>query len=124
MVENGVSRFLRVTVVRDFGTTVEVNDGIKDGDQVIHNPPVDLADGRKVKVRPGPAGQAVVSWSRMVQLGNASLDALTSTGGAATLTIARVLKTSKGSPLGGCTTPTRIVLMSCGRDRGKTCVRV
>jgi RND family efflux transporter MFP subunit len=57
VVENGVARIRAVTVVRDFGTTVEVNAGVKDGDQVILNPPVDLADGRKVKVRPGPPAQ-------------------------------------------------------------------
>jgi RND family efflux transporter MFP subunit len=57
VVENGVARIRAVTVVRDFGTTVEVNAGVKDGDQVILNPPVDLTDGRKVKVRPGPPAQ-------------------------------------------------------------------
>src|SRR5271169_984199 len=40
VVENGVARVRRVTVTRDFGTTVEVNVGVKDGDQVILNPPV------------------------------------------------------------------------------------
>ncbi len=57
VVEDGVARIHHVTVVRDFGTTVEVSAGVKDGDQVILNPPVDLADGHKVKVRPGPAAQ-------------------------------------------------------------------
>ena len=57
MVEEGVARIRPVTVVRDFGTTVEVSAGVKDGDQVILNPPVDLVDGRKIKVRPAPAGQ-------------------------------------------------------------------
>jgi RND family efflux transporter MFP subunit len=57
VVEEGVARIRAVNVVRDFGTTVEVNAGVKDGDQVILNPPVDLTDGRKVKVRPGPPGQ-------------------------------------------------------------------
>jgi RND family efflux transporter MFP subunit len=57
VVEDGVARIRAVNVVRDFGTTVEVNAGVKDGDQVILNPPVDLTDGRKVKVRPGPPGQ-------------------------------------------------------------------
>jgi hypothetical protein len=46
-----------VTVVRDFGTTLEVSAGVKDGDQVILNPPVDLTDGRKVTVRPAPPAQ-------------------------------------------------------------------
>ena len=57
VVEDGVAHVHPVTVVRDFGTTVEVSAGVKDGDQVILNPPVDLTDGRKVKVRPGPPGQ-------------------------------------------------------------------
>jgi RND family efflux transporter MFP subunit len=54
VVEDGVARIHPITVVRDFGTTVEVSAGVKDGDQVILNPPVDLTDGRKVKIRPGP----------------------------------------------------------------------
>jgi RND family efflux transporter MFP subunit len=57
VVEDGVARIHPVTVVRDFGTTVEVDAGVKDGDQVILNPPVDLTDGRKVNVRPGPPAQ-------------------------------------------------------------------
>ncbi len=57
VVEGGVARIHPVTVVRDFGTTVEVSAGVKDGDQVILNPPVDLTDGRKVNVRPAPPAQ-------------------------------------------------------------------
>ena len=57
VVENGVARVHHVNVVRDFGTTVEVNAGVKDGDQVILNPSVDLDDGHKVQVRPGPPAQ-------------------------------------------------------------------
>jgi RND family efflux transporter MFP subunit len=57
VVENGVARIHRVTVVRDFGTTVEVNAGVKDGDQVILNPPVDLTDGNKVQIKPAPPAQ-------------------------------------------------------------------
>ncbi len=57
VVENGVARVRRVTLARDFGTTVEVSAGVKDGDQVILNPPVDLTDGHKVKVRQAPPGQ-------------------------------------------------------------------
>jgi RND family efflux transporter MFP subunit len=57
VVENGVARVHHVNVVRDFGTTVEVNSGVKDSDQVILNPPVDLTDGHKVQVRPGPPAQ-------------------------------------------------------------------
>jgi RND family efflux transporter MFP subunit len=51
VVENGIVHFRNIAVTRDFGTTVEVNDGVKPGDQVILNPPVDLADGSKVEAR-------------------------------------------------------------------------
>jgi RND family efflux transporter MFP subunit len=57
VVENGVARIRPVNVVRDFGTTLEVNKGVKDGDQVILAPPVDLQDGHKVNIRTAPAGQ-------------------------------------------------------------------
>jgi RND family efflux transporter MFP subunit len=57
VVENGIAHIRRVTVVRDFGTTVEVSAGVKDGDQVILNPPVDLTDGHKVEIRPAPPAQ-------------------------------------------------------------------
>jgi RND family efflux transporter MFP subunit len=57
VVEDGVAHTRPVTVARDFGTTVEVSAGVKDGDQVILNPPVDLIDGHKVKVGPAPPGQ-------------------------------------------------------------------
>jgi RND family efflux transporter MFP subunit len=57
VVENGIARIHPVTVVRDFGTSVEVSAGVKDGDQVILNPPVDLIDGNKVQVRPAPPAQ-------------------------------------------------------------------
>jgi RND family efflux transporter MFP subunit len=54
VVEDGIAHLHSVNVVRDFGTTVEVNSGVKDGDQVILTPPVDIADGQKVSVRPKP----------------------------------------------------------------------
>jgi RND family efflux transporter MFP subunit len=57
VVEGGLARIRPVTIVRDFGTTVEVSAGVKDGDQVILNPPVDLTDGHKVTVRPAPPAQ-------------------------------------------------------------------
>jgi len=46
---NGTAHFKKVTVARDFGTQVEVRDGIKPGDEVILNPAVTLADGSKVQ---------------------------------------------------------------------------
>ena len=57
VVENGVVHIRQVNVVRDFGTSVEVNAGVNDGDQVVLNPPVDLTDGRKVQIRPAPPAQ-------------------------------------------------------------------
>lgn len=51
-IENGVVRMRKVTIARDFGTTVEVTDGLKDGDQVVLNPSVNLADGSKVEAQP------------------------------------------------------------------------
>jgi RND family efflux transporter MFP subunit len=52
VLDNGVAHFHKITVTRDLGTAVEVSDGVKEGDRVILNPPVDLAEGSKVEVRP------------------------------------------------------------------------
>jgi multidrug efflux pump subunit AcrA (membrane-fusion protein) len=49
VVDNGTARFRKVTVARDFGTEVEVHDGIKPGDELILKPSVTLADGSKVQ---------------------------------------------------------------------------
>jgi RND family efflux transporter MFP subunit len=57
VVEGGIARIRPVTVVRDFGRTVEVSAGVKDGDQVILNPPVDLIEGRKVQIRSSPSAK-------------------------------------------------------------------
>jgi RND family efflux transporter MFP subunit len=57
VVDDGVARVHHINVVRDFGTSVEVNAGVKEGDQVILNPPVDLTDGRKVQIKPSPPAQ-------------------------------------------------------------------
>jgi len=51
-IENGNVQMRKVTVARDFGTHVEVTDGLKDGDQVILNPSVNLAEGSKVTAQP------------------------------------------------------------------------
>jgi len=58
VLENGTAHFRKVTVTRDLGTSVEVNDGVKAGDQVILNPPVSLAEGSKVEARPETTAQA------------------------------------------------------------------
>jgi len=57
VVEDGITHIRSVNVVRDLGATVEVDRGVKEGDQVILTPPIDLADGRKVNIRPAPPGQ-------------------------------------------------------------------
>jgi len=53
MVQDGVARIRKIDVIRDFGTEVEVGDGVRAGDKVVLNPPVDLADGVAVQVAPG-----------------------------------------------------------------------
>jgi len=55
VVENGIVHMHKITITRDFGTEVEVRDGVENGDQVILNPPVDLEEGSKVQVRAVPA---------------------------------------------------------------------
>jgi RND family efflux transporter MFP subunit len=51
VVENGTAHLQKITIARDFGTQVEVHDGVKPGDQVILNPMVNLTEGSKVAVR-------------------------------------------------------------------------
>src|ERR1700757_1177399 len=55
VVSNGRVELRKVNVKRDLGTRVEVDSGIKAGDQVVLNPPVTLVDGSKVQPRPEPA---------------------------------------------------------------------
>jgi RND family efflux transporter MFP subunit len=54
VVENGVVRLRKVMVIRDLGKEIEVNSGIKQGDQLILNPAVDLVDGSKVQTQVTP----------------------------------------------------------------------
>lgn len=56
VVENGVAQIRKVDVARDLGTEVEVRDGVKDGDEVVLNPPVELQGGGRVEIRPPPPG--------------------------------------------------------------------
>ncbi|HVH80187.1 MAG TPA: efflux RND transporter periplasmic adaptor subunit [Stellaceae bacterium] len=51
VVEDGVVHSRKVTEIRDLGTEVEVSEGVKQSDQVVLTPPVDLEDGGKVQVR-------------------------------------------------------------------------
>jgi len=48
--DNGKSEIRKVRVSRDLGTRVEVDAGVKPGDRVILNPPVNLIDGSKVRL--------------------------------------------------------------------------
>ena len=58
VVENGVAHSRKITEVRDLGTEVEVSDGVKQGDQVVLTPPVDLEDGSSVQVRVTPTAKS------------------------------------------------------------------
>jgi RND family efflux transporter MFP subunit len=49
VVENGVAHLHKITITTDYGTEVEVSEGIKEGDQVILQPPVNITDGDKVE---------------------------------------------------------------------------
>jgi RND family efflux transporter MFP subunit len=55
VVEGGEAHIRKVSVARDLGTQVEVRDGVKEGDVVVLNPPVDLVEGSKVKAQPPTA---------------------------------------------------------------------
>jgi RND family efflux transporter MFP subunit len=54
VVENGVVHLHKLAITTDYGTEVDVNKGVEDGDQVILQPPVNLTDGEKVQVLPEP----------------------------------------------------------------------
>ena len=49
-----VARLRKIAITTDYGTEIEVHEGIKDGDKVILQPPVNLADGNKVQIIPDP----------------------------------------------------------------------
>ena len=51
VVENGIVHMQKIVVARDFGTEVEVRDGVRSGDHVILNPMVNLVEGSRVTVR-------------------------------------------------------------------------
>jgi RND family efflux transporter MFP subunit len=55
VVDNGTVHLQRISIARDFGKEVEVQQGLKAGDQVVLNPMVDLTDGRRVAPHPEPA---------------------------------------------------------------------
>jgi RND family efflux transporter MFP subunit len=49
--KDGVAHIQTVNVTRDMGTSIEVDHGVAAGDQVILDPPVNLENGQKVRVR-------------------------------------------------------------------------
>jgi RND family efflux transporter MFP subunit len=51
VVENDVVHIRKITLVRDLGTAIEASAGVKDGDLVVLNPPVDFVEGQKVTAR-------------------------------------------------------------------------
>ena len=51
VVNNGKAEIRKVSVTRDLGTRVEVDAGVKPGEQVILNPPVTLVEGSKVQTK-------------------------------------------------------------------------
>ena len=55
VVKNKIVHLHRVSIYRDFGTTVELLGGIAKGDQVALTPPADLRDGDHVRVASPPA---------------------------------------------------------------------
>jgi RND family efflux transporter MFP subunit len=57
VIEDGVAHIRKISVARDLGKEVEARDGVKPGDQVILNPPVDLVEGSKVQARSEAAVQ-------------------------------------------------------------------
>jgi RND family efflux transporter MFP subunit len=58
VVKDSTAHIQTITVARDLGTDIEVRDGVKEGDEVILNPPVTLANGDKVNIRPAEKSAA------------------------------------------------------------------
>jgi RND family efflux transporter MFP subunit len=58
VVEDGVARLHKIAITTDYGTEAEVNEGVKEDDKVILQPPVNLADGEKVQIIPEPPAAA------------------------------------------------------------------
>jgi RND family efflux transporter MFP subunit len=54
VVENGVAHLRKIAITTDYGTEVEANEGVQNGDQVVLQPPVNLADGDHVQIIPEP----------------------------------------------------------------------
>jgi RND family efflux transporter MFP subunit len=52
VVNDGKAEIRKVRVARDLGTRVDVDTGLKAGDRVILNPPINLVPGARVQIRP------------------------------------------------------------------------
>ena len=50
--DHGKVEIRKIQITRDLGTRVEVDSGVRAGDQVILNPPVSLVNGNKVRALP------------------------------------------------------------------------
>jgi RND family efflux transporter MFP subunit len=57
-VENDTVQLVPVTLGRDFGTSLEVLDGVKAGDALVVNPPESLSDGLRVRAVARGGGKA------------------------------------------------------------------
>jgi hypothetical protein len=55
VIKDGMAHIHKVSVTRDLGTQVEVDDGVEQGDLVIINPPIALSEGSKARARAEPA---------------------------------------------------------------------
>jgi len=51
VVNDGKAELRKLAVTRDFGTWVEADAGVRSGEQVILNPPVNLVNGGKIQIR-------------------------------------------------------------------------
>jgi RND family efflux transporter MFP subunit len=49
VVQDGVVHIHKVSIARDLGTSLELSDGVKQGDKVVRNPAVNLTEGSKVR---------------------------------------------------------------------------
>ena len=57
VVRDGIVHLQKVSIARDFGTSIEVREGVRPGDQVVLNPPVNLVEGSRVAIRKNDASR-------------------------------------------------------------------